>query len=69
MSLALVELTNSVSSLALKAAAERAVEMSTSSTSFEISPKAFFQSSIKGPVELSLAIVPTFFYGYLSNVS
>ena len=36
--------------------------MSTSSTSFEMSLRAFFHSSAKGPVEESLGIVPTFFY-------
>ena len=40
--------------------------MSTSSTSFRMSPKAFFHSSAKGPVEESLGIVPTFFYTAIS---
>ena len=35
--------------------------MSTSSTSLEASPKVLFHSSINGPVEVSLAITPTFF--------
>ncbi len=40
--------------------------MSISSTSFKISPSAFFHSSAKGPVEESLGIVPTFFYTAIS---
>ena len=54
-------LTSSVSSLTAKAAEESATDMSTSSTSFEMSPKAFFHSSAKGPVDVSLGIIPTFF--------
>ena len=62
------EPTSSFSSLTASAAEERAVEMSTSSTSLDISLKAAFHSSAKGPVELSLAIVPTFFCSCVSFV-
>ena len=54
-------LTNSFSSLIANAADDIAIAMSTSSTSFEISPNVFLHSSTKGPVEVSFAIVPTFF--------
>ena len=60
-------LTSSVSSLEANAAAESAADMSTSSTSFDMSPKAFFHSSAKGPIEVSLGIVPTFFYAIVSR--
>ena len=40
--------------------------MSTSSTSLEMSLRAFFHSSAKGPVEESFGIVPTFFYTAIS---
>lgn len=49
-----------------KAAAERAVVMSTSSISFEISLNAFFHSSAKGPKDVSFDMTPTFFYPYVS---
>lgn len=62
-------LTNSVSSLTAKAAEESATDMSTSSTSFEISPKAFFHSSANGPVEVSLGMVPTFFCATISRLA
>ena len=48
------------------AAAERAVVMSTSSTSFEISLNAFLHSSAKGPKDVSFEMTPTFFYTYVS---
>lgn len=62
-------LTSSVSSLTAKAAEESATDMSTSSTSFEMSPKAFFHSSAKGPVDVSLGIVPTFFCAAVSRLA
>lgn len=52
--------TSSSGSLIAKAA-ESAGVMSISSTSFEISPNARFQSSAKGPVVVSFGRVPTFF--------
>jgi hypothetical protein len=55
------KLTSSSGSLIAKAA-ERAGVMSTSSTSFEMSPNARFQSSANGPDVVSLGRVPTFFY-------
>jgi hypothetical protein len=36
--------------------------MSTSSASLQLSAKDFFHSSMKGPLELSLAMTPTFFW-------
>ena len=69
LSLAAAMLTNSVSSLTAKAAEESATDISTSSTSFEISPKAFFHSSAKGPVEVPLGMVPTFFCAAVSRLA
>lgn len=59
--------TSSFSSLTARAAAESAGVISTSSTSLDISSKAFFHSSIKGPTEVSFAIVPTFFCNKISQ--
>lgn len=58
-------LTSSFSSLTAMAA-DRAGEMSTSLTCFEISEKAFFHSVTNGPDEASLAITPTLSYALVS---
>jgi hypothetical protein len=47
--------------LTAKAAADKAGEISTSSTSFEMLPYSLFHSSMKGPLEVSLGNMPTFF--------
>lgn len=39
--------------------------MSTSSTSLDMLANAFFQSSTKGPVDISLGMTPTFFYWFV----
>ena len=57
-----LELTSSSVSLTEKAADESAGVISTSSISVDISPKARFQSSAKGPLVESLGSTPTFFY-------
>lgn len=54
--------TSSSVSLTEKAADESAGVISTSSISVDISPKARFQSSAKGPLVESLGSTPTFFY-------
>ena len=58
--------TSSFSSLAESAAADRATVISTSSMSLDISLNTFFHSSANGPVDVSFAMVPTFFYSLIS---
>jgi hypothetical protein len=45
-----------------KATDDREEEMSTSSTSLDMSPNTLFHSSANGPEDVSLGKVPTFFY-------
>jgi hypothetical protein len=48
--------------LTAKAAAEIAGAISTSSTSFEMSPYTFLHSSMNGPFEVSFGRIPILFY-------